>query len=251
MFRGRNKLQRRDREWGLIFSWRLPPSSGGALCLALALVSGAAFLLGIGVRVRAGAAPGPPGERASLMILSKDGRGDWVERRAIEAGPFPVRWNPAADPEYAARRAEALRAASAPGPPRLPGLTPMEWEGDPDPGEEASAGRAMRLPPLPEIGDPFPETGIDPVVPLVLRLAGRDESLTLIGGEAVLNAETASGEVGVRYLLEYDDRGRIHEIMRLDSEEPRGVIVDWISESRFRGHGGKPGWAVAETFVKP
>lgn len=251
MFRGRNKLQRRDREWGLIFSWRLPRSSGGAFFLALALVSGAAFLLAIGVRVRAGAAPGPPGERASLMILSKDGRGDWVERRAIEAGPFPVRWNPAADPEYAARRAAALRAASAPGPPRLPRLTSVDWDRVSDPVTEPASGAPTRLPPLPEAGDPFPETGIDPVVPLVLRLAGRDESLTLIGGEAVLDAGAASGEVGVRYLLEYDDRGRIHEIMRLDSEEPRGVIVEWISKSRFRGHGGEPGWAVVETFVKP
>lgn len=247
IFRGRKALRARDRALGLVFSWRLPLSSRGMLFFSLCVVSLVAVICAMGVRVTAGAGTAESADQASVVILSKGYQGDWIERWAMEVGPFPARWNLASDPDYVAKRTEALRMASETGPPPPLRLTQLEWgERQVVWGKES----IMHLPSLPAPEEYMPKANDERVVPVVLNLLSAGEGLELIGSEMMHDAMGEDLEIGVRFLMKHDAQGRIQEVIRLDLDASAADFIDWMMRYRIRGHGEKPGWVVVETAVK-
>lgn len=247
MFRRRKTLQHRDRESGLAFSWRVPLSSGGSFAMAFLLVGLGALALSAAVRVSLGRPSMDEVKRGSLVIVPQDQGGKRIEREAIEAGPFPVRWNPAADREYASLRSRALREAAEVGVPYEPRLEAIPFQGSDRGGIELDS--QVVLPPLP---DRVLEIEDDPPAREVghgLRVLKSKNGARLLHATLFLPAEESVGIVGVRYLIEYDRHGRVLEVTRLDSGDPQASVVSWVARARVENHGGEPGWLVVESVI--
>lgn len=247
MFRRRSTLQHRDRESGLAFSWRLPLSSGGSLFAAFVLVGLGALALSAAVRVSFGHTRTEGQSRASVVVIPMDRGGARIEREALEAGPFPVRWNPAADLNYSALRNRAIRKATDVGVPYEPALASIDRE-EGDPGAGIVAGPVV----LPALPDRLLEPEGEPSQREVghgLRVLKSAKGISLLHAVLFLPADQSAELVGVRYLLEYDQDGRVLEVTRLDSGDPKAPVVAWVARARVEGNEGKPGWLVVESVI--
>ena len=247
IFRRLKKLRERDRALGLVFSWRLPLSSRGSFWLSLFLVSILAVIFVAGVRVRGFGKVADVGDEARLIILPGGHQGNWVERWAMESGPFPARWNLASDPDYVAMRAEALRSASETGPLPSLRLAEIDWV---DKRPVWDKEKIMHLPSLPEPKTSAPKISGERIVPLVLHLLSTDEGVVLVAGEMTHESSINEAEVGVRFFMKHDAQGRVQEIIRFDPAESQPDLLDWMMRHRVRGHAGKSGWVMVETAVK-
>jgi hypothetical protein len=107
----------------------------------------------------------------------------------------------------------------------------------------------VALPPLPDRvlkpeSDPAPrEVGHG------LRVLKSNDGVTLLHAALFLPAAESAGVVGVRYLIEYDRDGRVLEVTRLDSGDPKASVVAWVARTRVEGHNGEPGWVVVESVI--
>lgn len=246
MFRGRRQLQRRDRESGLAFNWRVPVSSTGSFMVALLLITFVA--VGLATMVRVSIAPAKRGEpeQGTLVIVPGSASGGALTLRAIEAGPFPSRWNPAADPKYVALRREALKAAMDVGVPYEPVLREVEWMHET--AGETPLSTAGVLPPLPGAGEAA-EVPEEREVMVSARVLGPEGVKGFTHAALPIKAGAAVPAVGGRYLLEHDAEGRVLDVIGLAPERREGVVVQWLSRGLVTGHGGKPGWLSVETVV--
>lgn len=248
MFRGRKTLQRRDRESGLSFSWRLPVSSSGSFLLATILVTCMAVALAAMVKVRI---DGPPanGEigRNSLIIVPEGEGGAWLEQLAIEAGPFPNRWNPAADPEYALLRRSALNQAIDAGVPYRIEIQDIEWKNNTN--EVIDEPEiSLVMPPLPDVsGNQTSEAARE--VTIQGRVLRSDDGIELQHARLSLPAVDAPDVGGLKYLIEYEKSGRVLEVTPLSARGNKEVLMDWLARSQVAGHEGKPGYLVVETAI--
>lgn len=247
MLRRRYTLEDRDRESGLAFSWRVPLSSLRSLILAFLLVGLAALALSAFVRVGMGGSRSEQVRLATIVMVPMDRGGARIDREAREAGPFPVRWNPAADLNYSALRNRALRKAADVEVPYLPRIAPVELEEHRGVGEVS--GRQATLPPLPERTLTAEEKPSAREVGHGLRILRGSGGLRLLHAGLFLPAEESPGVVGVRYLIEFDRDGRVLEVTRLDSGDPEASIVAWVARARVEGHQGEPGWLVVESVI--
>ena len=247
IFRQLKKLRERDRASGLVFSWRLPLSSRGSFWLSLCLVSILAVVFVTGVRVQGFGKVADVGDQARLIILPGGHQGNWANRRAIESGPFPARWNLASDPDYVAMRAEALRSASETGP--LPSLRLAEFDWV-DERPVWGMEKIMHLPSLSESKNSAPKKSGERIVPLVLHLLSAEEGVELLAGEMRHEPPINEAEVGIRFFLKHDAQGRVQEVIRFDSAESQPELLDWMMRHRVHGHAGKSGWVMVETGVK-
>lgn len=244
MFRGRRQLQRRDRDAGLGFNWRLPVSSAGSFLLALFLVTLVSIGLATAVRVSVGASDQGEPEQATLAIVPDGMRGVWTERRAIEAGPFPSRWNPAADPKYSALRREALKAAMEIGAGYRPELVELEWlrsEVRQDVGFEGAV-----LPPLPEIDEREKFTENREVM-LAARVLDEGGSKGFSHASLPLDAGKAGELVGGRFMLMHDGEGQVLDVVPIRSSQP--VVLQWLSRGLVTGEELEPGLLLVEIVV--
>jgi len=243
MFRRRSTLQRRDHESGLVFPWRLPVGAPWSLLVALTLVAGAAVALGVLVRVRIGDPPLEEERRASLVVVPA-GTGGWWER-AVEAGPYPYRWNPAADPAYAAARARALREAGVGRTDYAPRLRESGFSR----ALPAGGGEAPLVlpppPPSPRVAAPVAERE----ALLVARVVRAGEGPSLQVAALPLDAGRAGGASGRRFVLRYAADGRVVEVTPLTSERTAVDLVGWLGRARVAGHGGREGWLVVESAI--
>ncbi|BCX49598.1 hypothetical protein HAHE_35060 [Haloferula helveola] len=247
MFRGRKKLQRRDQESGLAFNWRVPVSSTMSFVTALVLVGFVAVGLAAVVRVRIGDPDAEEPSRGVLMIVSDTEGGEWLERRATEAGPFPSRWNPAADPSYAALRRDALRQATDTGIPYRPRLAEIP-DGD-GAGLGSDTGSPAVLPPLPESGIQS-EADAPREVLLGARVLQAESGVELQHAKLALEGAASTGPVGWRFILQYDKDGRVLEVMPRNVRDGQEAVIDWLSRSRVTGNGGKAGWMAVESVIE-
>ena len=94
----RTKRALRDRECGLIFSWRLPVGDHFRLGAAILTVALLATGLAASVRVRIDEGARPIERRASMVVIPSAPEWRALEMRALESGPFPSRTDLARDP---------------------------------------------------------------------------------------------------------------------------------------------------------
>lgn len=248
MFRKRSKLQRRDQESGLVFSWRVPLTSMASFVVAVLLVGLVSAGLAALVRIRVGEEPKREEQRASLVLVSADAGGNWLDALAVEAGPYPFRWNPAADPGYAAMRGQALREAGGASIPYQPKPVPLGTtvrEGG------FGVNRSLAVfPPLPVV--PEREASEQPkettLGARVVR-SGDGPSLQLPG--LPLEAKDAVAASGRRFLIGYQADGRVREVTPLNPEDTPADLVGWLGRARVLEHEEKDGWLVVESSVEP
>lgn len=247
MFQGRGQLQRRDREVGLTFNWRIPVSSSGTWAVSVLLVGLISAVLATTVRVKIGGDPHREREHGTLVLVPGDQGGDALVRSAIEAGPFPARWNPAADPAYVALRRDALRLATMGGLPYRPEIVA---------GEMASDGLGLSsqdfaggvFPALPDVRDSGATAEVLEVM-LGVRVLDAGPGVSFGHAALPLPAESAGELVGRRFLVAYDEAGRVVDVVALSSRARRAALVKWLSRGLVRGHSGKAGWISVETMV--
>ncbi len=246
MFRGRRQLQRRDRESGLAFNWRVPVSSTGSFVVAFLLI--AAVAVGLATVVRVSIAPASRGEpeQGTLVIVPPDVGGRALARRAMEAGPFPARWNPAADPEYVALRRQALKEAGRSDVEYRPELRQTDWlraGAKDDPSFDGGD-----LPPLPRSAGSARER-LDRDVMVGARVLDSGGVKGFTHASLAMNAEEAGPVIGGRYVIEHDAEGRILDVVALSPRLRQPAVVEWLSRGLVTGHQGKPGWLSVETVV--
>jgi len=215
--------------------------------MAFVLVGLGAFALSAAVRVNVGRPVAEEGVRASVVIVPRNLGGERIGREAREAGPFPVRWNPAADPEYAALRGRALREAGDAAVTYQVHLRGLDFKE----GGDGLSGRdsVAVLPPLPERLQVPDEEPLAREVGHGLRVLKSKDGVSLLHASLFLPAEESVGIVGVRYLIEYDRDGRVLEVTRLDSGDPKASVVSWVERARVEGQQGEPGWLVVESVI--
>jgi len=250
MFRSRSKLQKRDRESGLAFNWRVPVSSTGMFVLAFLLVSGVAIALGLAVRIKFGEDREIPENRATLILVPADAGGAWLERQAMESGPFPSRWDPEADPSLAELREQLLIEAEAASGAKdyEPALTPITFRP-----WQVTAPKPWQLMTLPPLPNPPPPTNPRPTpeVTLTVRMvSGKTDGprFELVG--LPVPAEQGRTLLGTRFLIGYEVDGGIREVVPLETDERGTTGLSWVHRGRVTRTQGKPGWAVVEFILK-
>ena len=250
MFRSRSRLQKKDRESGLAFNWRVPVSSTGMFILAFLLVSGAAVALGLAVRIKFGEDREIPENRATLVLVPADAGGAWLERQAIEAGPFPSRWNPETDPSLAELREQLLIEAEAASGAKdyEPGLTPITFRP-----WQVSAPKPWQLMTLPPLPDPPTSTAPlqSPEVTLAVRMvSGKTDGpgFEIVG--LPVPAEQGKTLLGTRFLIGYEADGGIREVVPLETDERGTTGLSWVHRGRVTRTNDNPGWAVVEFVLK-
>lgn len=248
MFRARSKLQRRDLDSGLVFSWRIPVSSSMSLVMSVLLVGMVTAAIAAFVRVKIGNGGEREFARGSLVLVSLEDGGMRLERLAIEAGPFPSRWNPAADPEYAALRRRALREASEVEIPYLASLTELEDRDEEDWGCEGHGhGVLPDLPPalVPAAAETQRETRLG------VQVIRSSKGAWLQIPDLPLAAKDAVPSVGLRFLIEHDAQGRIVEVISLNPDDRSADLGAWLARARVLDHLENAGWLVVESVIEP
>lgn len=248
MFRARSKLQRRDQESGLVFSWRVPLTSTASFTVAVLLVGLVSVGLATLVRVRGAEGRTQEEQRASLVLIPSEAGGNGLEAMAVEAGPYPFPWNPAADPAYAALRGQALREAGRDRIPYRPKPVPLDLKIGPD--GKATAGDFSYLPSLPKI----PERKLSKQIretTLGARVVRSGDGPSLQLPRLPLAAKGAVAASGRRFLVGYQADGRVREVTPLNPEDTPADLVGWLGRARVMGHGDKEGWLVVESTVEP
>lgn len=248
MFRVRSRLQRRDQESGLVFSWRVPLTSTASFVVAMLLVALMSAGLAALVRIKVGTKTIQEEKRGSLVLVSANEGGSWLDALAVEAGPYPFRWNPAADPAYAALRGQALREAGGAGIPYRPKPVPL---GDKVGVPQTGASRELSVfPPLPsiperEISDQSRETT------LAARVVRSGEGPMLQLPRLPLEAKDAGTASGRRFLIGYQSDGRVRQVIPLSPEDTPADLAGWLGRARVLGQKEKDGWMVVESTVEP
>lgn len=235
MIPGRTRRERRDRESGLIFGWRLPLGSNVWLLASIAIVGVLAVGLATTVRVHIGGTMRLPERRASLVLVPSNSP-DWqsLRRQALEAGPFPARIELAN--EAAVHR--ILREAQT----KLPPATVYEpaWREIPVTLGDREIP-AMMLPPLPAPEIPPAGPPAPPPPPGVVALQG-GASVTPVG------APPAGLLRSQRWLLGYDGNGRVNRVIDLSpaGERPRPSAEAWLLGATVGGGQREGGWLAVE-----
>ncbi|MEM9236320.1 MAG: hypothetical protein AAGB14_06030, partial [Verrucomicrobiota bacterium] len=241
-------LQRRDQESGLVFSWRIPVTSNASFVVAILLVGLISVGLAALVRVRVASEPVRQERQGSITLVGSDQGGEWLEAMAVEAGPFPFRWNPASDPEYSALRRQALREAGDVKLPYLP--EPLDIDIGDEMSVEAEAGELAFFPPLPEL--PAGEESEEPrESTLGVRVVRSGEGSQMQLPRLPLPAEDAVAASGRRFMVFYQSDGRVLDVVPMNPEETAADLEGWLRRGRVIEHGEVDGSLVVESTVEP
>jgi hypothetical protein len=247
MFGLRTKRTKRDRQSGLVFQWRLPVSSHLGFLTAVGVVALISAGLAAAVRVRVGGPPRQPERRGALVLVPQGAEWRALEMLALEAGPMPRREDPAGEPAAAGLLARTTAAATPPGYSYQPRLRPVPV--DMPVAEVASAAGPLPgvLPPLPPPQEPSQNPPRpDPPRPLVLTTGG-------IRAIPPADASPAGPARGNRYLLAYDEAGRVTRVTTLFTS---GAAADeraelWLRQVRLEGGAKTGGWTAVEISSGP
>lgn len=238
----RNKRTQRDRKSGLIFPWRMPDGSTTALLLAAGVVAAVSAGLAAGVRVSVGEFSQQQERRGTLVLVpSGEGWGE-LETLAREAGPMPLRPDPAHDPAIRGMLHDELAATVPPGYRYEPSLRSVTVGGEG--GEVLASAVSGILPPLPIPDPPSAKPGQPDLIQLLVLSSGLLRA-------SVPNGDPPTSLVrGNRYLLEYDPRGHVLRVILLSStaEQLTGSdeAGDWLRRVVIEGGAKTGGWTSVE-----
>lgn len=247
MFGLRTKRTHRDRQSGLVFRWRLPVGSHLGFVAAVGVVALLSAGLATAVRVRVGGPPREPERRGALVLVPQGPEWRALEMLALEAGPMPRREHPATEAAIAGLLAGQVADATPPGhtyqprlspvPVNLPSVASMS-DRRPSPGVLP----ALPTPPQPSENPPPPETS----QPLVLAANG-------IRAIVPQDPPPPALARGNRYLLAYDESGRVTRVTTLFAETPtsddRAEL--WLRQLRIENGTRAGGWTAVEISSRP
>ncbi|MBB5350034.1 hypothetical protein HNR46_000255 [Haloferula luteola] len=241
MFRRRITLQKRDRESGLGFNWRVPVSNTMSFLVAFFLVGSAAVILAVGVKVRIGKARAGGERRAVMTLIPTNAMGAALERMAKDAGPYPFR-------EDGERRESRWRQESpstwAPSDPDyVPTLAAMSLAKGNE--RDLMAASIQMLPPLPD-PLPLPEIPVERTTALSFRLMGGSESDSIQVPSRRVPVAEAAGWLGERYLIETGVQGQVLTVQALDPSETASRAVAWLLKGRVETESATRHWWVVE-----
>ncbi|MDB6079009.1 MAG: hypothetical protein JWO82_2756 [Akkermansiaceae bacterium] len=239
MLASRSKRERRDRDSGLVFSWRLPVGNGMTIFTSVVLVGLMAAALSSAIRIHVeGNARQPERRGAFVMLESGSPELKILERIALEAGPFPVRAHPSQDPAVKGQLQSAVTGWMPAGTEYHPAWqnVPAEirWSRE-------KAAPAVVLPPLPD-----PESSVQPATPATPPLRANSlASGVSITPESPVPAGIAAG---TRFMVSYDATGQIDRVSALKPDERSGAgVADlWLIGARVEGGGPDGGWLAME-----
>jgi hypothetical protein len=232
----RAKRERRDRDSGLVFCWRLPVGNGGTLCLSVIIAGLLAAGLSSVVRVHVNGAVRQPERRGTFVMLeSGSPEANALEMLAMEAGPFPARARPSQDPVVKDLLAQAISGWMPAGTAYRP-----EWQ-DISLAAPRAADRispAVVLPPLPD-----PEASVQPEMPArrPMRPISLSKGMNITGQGPAPD----SLKEGTRFLVCYDGSGLITRVTALGATDALPVEA-WLLSARVEGGEKKGGWLPME-----
>lgn len=234
----RTKRALRDRECGLIFSWRLPVGDHFRLGAAILTVALLATGLAASVRVRIGEGARPIERRASMVVIPSAPEWRALEMRALEAGPFPSRTDLARDPGFVVARSAALKAGMPSGVVYQPA-----WREVPIRPRVEGGEVSVMLPPLPPVES---RPAAEPAGVL-------SSSVAVIGGDARIESSDPPPPVTgrSRHLVFHLPDGRITGLVDLNAAAgapPGGDLAGWWRRARVVGGAKEGGWIAVEVL---
>jgi hypothetical protein len=216
--------------------------------VALLVVSLMSVGLAAFVRVRIGSSKVIEDQRGTLVIVPGDEAGLWLEQYAIEAGPFPSRWDPSADPSYIDLLELALSESGKANVAYEPKLEPIDFSGLESPLSAIETNDL--LPPLPASELPLENAG--PREGWIgVRVVRSASGPTLQVARLPLDAGKVGGSVGRKFLIEHDEHGRIVDVMALAPDDTPADLVGWLGRGRVVDHQGIAGSLVVESVILP
>ena len=247
MFGLRTKRIDRDRQFGLVFHWRLPLGSSVGFLTAIGVVALITAGLATTVRVRVGNVSRQPERRGTLILVPQGPEWKALEMMALEAGPMPRRADPSGDPMVLAMLEESLSAAIPPGYAYQPAFRPVAVEMPAESTPVAAKLSPGVLPPLPTPLPPSQNPPLpDPSRPLVLANGG----IQAVSPDAMPPSGLARGN---RYLLGYDASGRVIRVTTLFAVEPAvdDSAEQWLRQVVIEGGSPDGGWTAVEISSGP
>ena len=219
-----------------LFPWHRRNSSLwaplGALLAAIALF---ALLLSF-VRVKVAPAPRWIEDKATVIQLSGDADAQAWALRAIEAGPFPTRFDPSGSPDARALEIAAIRESAVVLPPYQPTLRALPAPAPPVLPAIAAAGerlfpRPSPVPPVPAV-EPVPWRTVPVLLPLSdLPANALPSPVPAFPGH--IDAETAAESW--RFLIHLRADGSVADCIPLNSSGRSGAtaLAAWIGGMNF------------------
>ncbi|GAA5483763.1 hypothetical protein [Haloferula sargassicola] len=238
MFRRRSTLQRRDRDSGLAFNWRVPVSSIGSFLVAFLVVGAAAALLALGVTVRIGKDRVVGEQRALVTLVPSGPIGDSLWRTAVAAGPFPFRHLIAGDGGGDEETPTPLSVADPPYQPELSSVEISSVDSD------RVLGRELQVfPPLPE---PVAASAVPEKREVSLALAAVGDPLQPELETPSRRVPVAEAEqwLGRRFMVEIGPAGRAIDVVPLAPGEQAAGVEAWLRRARVKEGRGR--WMVVE-----
>lgn len=239
MLRRRSTLQKRDRDSGLGFNWRVPVSSATSLFVALLVVGAVAVVLAVGVNVRVGKDRSLREHRATMTLIPSGPEGDALEWMAREAGPYPFRRQAATG----GVQIGDVAPLSIADPAYVPDLSAVGISADTD-GRSRAADWQV-LPPLPVVGERRQEPSVRSIRVGLLMIGG-DKKAVLDFGEKALPVAESSKWLGERFLIGYEESGRVTEVVPLDPKAMEPEVMQWLREVRVMHATSGDRWLVVE-----
>lgn len=241
-----NRREQRDRECGLIFSWRSTEFSTWGTCAAVVIVAvlGTAFF-GL-VRIRIMPPPRIIERHAAMVMIPSGPEGQAWATSIDEQGPFPSRYDVASDPAVKAIEAafvDSLRARS-PHTPEMRDL-PLETAA----GSVPVSLRGERIFPResPEARPAIQTSGqlLTPVLVPLSNLPDADRPRELPPYQVPVSPVMAAKSW--RFMLELGPRGQVIQQLPIERSEDAAAgnalkdIGEWLGRVKF-GNSAKPGW---------
>ncbi|MEY5019352.1 MAG: hypothetical protein RLZ22_440 [Verrucomicrobiota bacterium] len=218
-----------------IFAWPRKSDSLAPM-LAAFLISAAAFAFVLhSLRIDLGSYASQRINHAALILAGDDMLSMELKRRAREEGPFPMRFNPAADDAVAKLQQTALEAMRFSPPPYAPKLRPLH--------ESA----AVETPSLAPVGEAMLPRRSLPTIETMQKMESRPQPvLTPISGisegdmprelpEFAMQINGKSLRDSWRFMIHADANGRVLDCIALNGGESTATaaLVEWLRKVEF------------------
>lgn len=227
--------ERRMRARERLFAWSRKNDSRLPMLVAF-LTSAVAFAVVLhSLRVDLGSYTAPRINHAALILAGDDAVGIELKRRAREEGPFPMRFNPAADDAVVKLQQAALDTIRFSPPPYAPTLRPLHESGTIEAPSLAPVGEVM-LPrrPLPAIENSVKfESRPQPVLTPISGISEGEMPRALPEFAAEINGKSLRDSW--RFMIHADANGRVLDCIAMNGGESpaTAALVEWLRKVEF------------------